>query len=364
MPVNTAAQLHDHLTSLLAVPTRQALQAMPQLREGSWAIDIWDERYNSVLQVVRVDHDAGLVAGFEYDFAPGGVESGKLQCCSSGAVLSEQDLLELPLPSLHKVTVLSKSTKGRWSRSSCHKQPKIGKPLPKADWWLYGGRPVRELKWHSEAYELCLADGKEIDVTAASSADWYSALAATKESSALEAIQYKWNLEEEQAKAIVRAMWSTPVIPKLKTFLWLLVLQALPTMERCGDWLTAMASAVCPHCPTPSLNTLDHVFCTCKVADIIWTAFKELFAAKLGLTVNLSVQFLLLHSTNRAEERALRKEKWWQQLRAWLLCGLWVDWAACTFRLKNALPPVQIANQAWKQMSDADLSPLVETSQT
>lgn len=95
------------------------------------------------------------------------------------------------------------------------------------------------------------------------STDWYVALTAPKAGAALEAIQRKWDLEEGQAKAVVCAIWSSTLIPKIKASLWLLVLQALPTIEHCGEWLTEMASAIYPHYVTPNLNMLDHVFCTC-----------------------------------------------------------------------------------------------------
>lgn len=87
-------------------------------------MDVWASQYDSVLRVVRVSEESGVAIGLEYDYIPNGVASKRLLRCTPSEVVREEDLLEIPLPSLHKVVVLSKGQKGTWKGASVSRPPK------------------------------------------------------------------------------------------------------------------------------------------------------------------------------------------------------------------------------------------------
>lgn len=74
--------------------------------------------------------------------------------------------------------------------------------------------------------------------------------------------------------------------------MWLLAQQALPAMERKGEWLWSMAAAQCNFCRASSPYT-PHVLITCpRVADV-WSTVEEFIRAAIP-GVSLLEQFLLL----------------------------------------------------------------------
>lgn len=85
----------------------------------------------------------------------------------------------------------------------------------------------------------------------------------SKDAGALDRIRSIWSLDREQAKQLLRQVWSKDIAPKVSAFLWLLAGRALPTWERSSEWLMEKGIAFCrgPCAGVP--NSSVHVLTGC-----------------------------------------------------------------------------------------------------
>jgi hypothetical protein len=82
---------------------------------------------------------------------------------------------------------------------------------------------------------------------------------------------YHFLFERVPKYEIMVAIWSSKTLPKIKVFLWLLMLDRLNTRDIMSrkNW-SVDSGTDCSLCPTPSLETRSHLFFECDFAKNCW----------------------------------------------------------------------------------------------
>jgi hypothetical protein len=82
---------------------------------------------------------------------------------------------------------------------------------------------------------------------------------------------YHFLFERVPKHEIMVAIWSSKTLPKIKVFLWLLMLDRLNTRDIMSrkNW-SVDSGTDCSLCPTPSLETRSHLFFECDFAKNCW----------------------------------------------------------------------------------------------
>lgn len=98
-------------------------------------------------------------------------------------------------------------------------------------WWP-SGRPLCEVKLDYSRWALVI-NKKRVPLLEISSADWYYACKKVgDDSKAWSSISKRWDISTRQAKIAMVGIWKLRIAPKARTFLWIVMHQALPTSER------------------------------------------------------------------------------------------------------------------------------------
>lgn len=315
-----AQQLDLHLKSSLLPTVAAALVPRKELRRGNWATDLFPQEsgdivYDLLIRVIRTNPEAGTVKGVEYVLTDEEEGCGALRQLSPSPSILD-DLLELPTEGLFNVLVLSKADKGRWVDAASLSLEAVGKPAGHAKSWWPSGRPVRDSTLNFAAWCVKLG-GKYVPLLEITSAGWYRVCKKAEPGCVVEEISERWAISDQQARAVISSLWQGRLAPKLKTFLWHVAHQALPTIERKFDWLYDMGALLCSRCVDSHIVSTPHVLHECFEASCVWEALQQHLWRAINLQVVLSSKFLLLNLPTLPEERKLGKLPWWPALRAW-----------------------------------------------
>ncbi|KAF7821145.1 reverse transcriptase [Senna tora] len=116
----------------------------------------------------------------------------------------------------------------------------------------------------------------------------------------------------------LRWVWRIPCYPKIRFFIWQLVLNALPCRAViCSRGI--QLNTVCPLCNS-GLETVDHIFCNCSASRKVWEV--------MGLhpTILLNVNQVLVWTKSNAENKS--KLRMGVNFGSFFVFGLWEIWLA------------------------------------
>lgn len=225
-------------------------------------------------------------------------------------------------------------------------------PIQKVKLWWPAGRPIHELKLNFSSWTLTVKK-RQVELLDTTSAHWYYVCKKQENGNAVQAVARRWELSNAQARQVISTVWHFRLAPKLRTFLWLVALQALPTIERKFDWLYDLGATLCSRCQECALVSLPHVLITCPAAQCIWREMAQKIGSCWGTPVTLTPQFLLHNTPQNEAERRLRNLDGWQTWRAWTLYVCWVEWTSFFYGCKQETPALALAQRAWTKAAQA-----------
>lgn len=106
---------------------------------------------------------------------------------------------------------------------------------------------------------------------------------------------------------------------------WLVLHRSLVTAPHYQDWLTEQEAAGCRDCGGAA-NTTVHVLVQCIQARRLWYSLLVMVQRVTGVSVWLSVKYVLFNLVNSSQQKLLQQCQWWETMRAAALHTLWVNW--------------------------------------
>lgn len=180
-----------------------------------------------------------------------------------------EDMLSLDREAVHPVVAMRRETKGVWclgGGGTAHGQGRTGASGRRTGGYWRGDR--REMVFNPAMWMVSpVGEGESKLLLGCSSSTLGKVL--RKGSSALAKMQEIWSLDEEKADELVKQIWSVSLAPKLRSFLWLLAQRALPTWERCPEWLLERGVATCGALCSSVPNSLVQILASCRRVEPI-----------------------------------------------------------------------------------------------